>query len=84
MLAGGMLGLAGAAAWAGAGAIELARGGMRRFTGSRWMAAGGVPIPTTFFGEGTPDIDPVAWRLSVTGEVGRPADWSMDELGAPG
>ena len=84
VLAGGMLGLAGAAAWVGAGAFELARGGTRRFTGSRWMPAGGVPIPTTFFGEGTPDIDPAAWRLSVTGAVGRPTDWSLDELGALG
>lgn len=82
LLAGGMLGLAGAAAWAGAGAIELARGGARRFTGSRWLPAGGVPIPTTFLGEGTPDIDPVAWRLSVTGAVSRPARWSLDELRA--
>jgi DMSO/TMAO reductase YedYZ molybdopterin-dependent catalytic subunit len=84
LLAGGMLGLAGAAAWAGAGAIELARGGTRRFTGSRWMPAGGVPIPTTFFGEGTPEIDPAAWRLSVTGAVSRPARWSLDELRALG
>lgn len=84
LLAGGMLGLAGAAAWVGAGAIELARGGTRRFTGSRWMPAGGIPIPTTFFGEGTPEIDPAAWRLSVTGAVGRPARWSLDELRALG
>ena len=84
LLAGGMLGLAGVAAWVGAGTIELARGGTRRFTGSRWMPAGGVPIPTTFLGEGTPALDPVAWRVSVTGAVGRPARWSLAELRALG
>jgi DMSO/TMAO reductase YedYZ molybdopterin-dependent catalytic subunit len=80
LLVGGVLGLAGAAAWAGAGAIELARGGTRRFTGSRWLPAGGIPIPTTFFGEGTPAIDLAAWRLSVSGAVSRPGRWSLDEL----
>ena len=50
LLVGGTLGLAGAAAWAGVAAIELARGGTRRFTGSRWLPAGGVPIPTTSSG----------------------------------
>jgi DMSO/TMAO reductase YedYZ molybdopterin-dependent catalytic subunit len=84
LLAGGTLAVAGAAAWVTAGAIESALGGTRRFTGSRWLPAGGVPIPTTFFGEGTPEIDPVTWQLSVTGAVGRPGLWSLEQLRALG
>ncbi len=32
--------------------IERVAGGVRRFTGSRWLPDGGVPPATTFFGEG--------------------------------
>ena len=56
-------------------AVELVRGGQRRFTGSRWLPAGGVPPPTTFFGEPTPSIDPARWRLRV-GE----RTFTLDEL----
>jgi Oxidoreductase molybdopterin binding domain len=48
-----------------ADAVELVRGGQRRFTGSRWLPAGGTPPPTTFFGEPPPEIDPATWRLRV-------------------
>ena len=47
-------------------------GGPRRFTGSRWLPAGGVPPPTTFYGEGTPTVDLASWRLRVRGRVERP------------
>jgi molybdopterin-dependent oxidoreductase-like protein protein len=60
-------------------AVETARGGQRRFTGSRWLPAGGVPPPTTFFGEPTPAIDLAAWRLRV-GEV----SFTLDGLRALG
>jgi len=51
------------------GAAQLAEtlaGGVRRFTGSRWLPAGGVPPDTTFFGEAAPPIDPATWRLRVS------------------
>ena len=46
-------------------AVEVVRGGQRRFTGSRWLPSGGVPPATTFFGEPAPTIDPAAWRLRI-------------------
>lgn len=46
-------------------AVELVRGGQRRFTGSRWLPAGGIPPQTTFFGEPAPSIDAARWRLRV-------------------
>ena len=55
--------------------MEAVRGGQRRFTGSRWLPAGGVPPPTTFFGEPAPALDLAAWRLRV-GE----ASFTLDEL----
>jgi hypothetical protein len=58
-------------------AVEAVRGGQRRFTGSRWLAAGGVPPPTTFFGEPAPALDLAAWRL----RVGQ-ASFTLDELRA--
>ena len=51
------------------GGVQLAdtlAGGVRRFTGSRWLPAGGVPPDTTFFGEAAPPIDAATWRLRVT------------------
>jgi DMSO/TMAO reductase YedYZ molybdopterin-dependent catalytic subunit len=65
LLAGAGLVVAGVALRAVADGLELARGGARRFTGSRWLPAGGVPPPTTFFGEGPPVIDPATWRLAA-------------------
>ncbi len=84
LLAGGAMGLAGIAVWGTAGVLDLLGQRPRRFTGSRWLPAGGIPIPTTFFGEGAPTIDPAAWRLSVRGAVDRPLELSLDDLHALG
>lgn len=65
VLASGGLALAGFAAFGFATVLDSVRGGTRRFTGSRWLPAGGVPASTTFYGEGPPSIDPDAWRLTV-------------------
>jgi hypothetical protein len=64
--------LVGGLAWGTANLVDRIRGGTRRFTGSRWLPDGGVPPPTTFYGEGTPAIDADAWRLRVHGRVGTP------------
>src|SRR4051812_32159643 len=50
-LTGGALAVAGVGLWAGSGALEAVVGGSRRFTGSRFLPAGALPIPTTFLGE---------------------------------
>lgn len=70
----------GAVAWGGANLLDVARGGVRRFTGSRWLPSGGVPPPTTFFGEGTPAIDPATWRLRVSGRVARELELDLAGL----
>jgi hypothetical protein len=59
------------------------RGGVRRFTGSRWLPTGGIPPVTTFFGEGTPTIDPGTWRLIVTTPTVTRA-WALEGLRALG
>jgi len=79
LLAGIALGTTGAAAWVAANVAEALRGGSRRFTGSRWLAAGGIPIPTTFLGEGTPAIDTAGWRLHVGAHA-----WTLADLRALG
>jgi DMSO/TMAO reductase YedYZ molybdopterin-dependent catalytic subunit len=56
------------------------RGGERRFTGSRWLAANGLPPSTTFFGEGVPTIVSGDWRLTVHGRVSRPTTYTLAEL----
>ena len=71
VLAAGGLGLVGIGAFGLAGLTDRLRGGVRRFTGSRWLPTGGIPPVTTFFGEGTPSIDPDAWRLAVTTTTSR-------------
>ena len=55
-------------------------GGIRRFTGSRWLPAGGVPPPTTFFGEAAPPIDPGAWRLRISEGSGTVAELDLEML----
>ncbi len=70
----------GAVAWGAAGALEAVQGGVRRFTGSRWLPDGGIPPPTTFYGEGTPSIEPDAWRLRVTGRVATPLTLDLEGL----
>ena len=72
LLAAGGVAALGAVTWGAAAALDAARGGIRRFTGSRWLPDGGIPPPTTFYGEGTPSIDAAAWRLRVTGRVTKP------------
>lgn len=84
VLAGGVLALAGVAGYATAAAVERLRGGERRFTGSRFLPSGGVPPPTTFFGEPTPPVDPATWRLSVTGRVAHALDLDLAGLRAFG
>jgi hypothetical protein len=74
----------GAAAWGAANVSDRLLGGVRRFTGSRWLPDGGIPPPTTFYGEGTPAIDPDAWRLRVTGRVARPTTLDLAGVTAIG
>jgi hypothetical protein len=74
-----VVGSLGAVAWGTANLLDRVQGGVRRFTGSRWLADGGVPPVTTFYGEGTPTVDGAAWRVRVTGRVGR--ELSLDLAG---
>ena len=74
----------GAMAWGGANLLGRLTGDARRFTGSRWLAGGGIPPPTTFYGEGTPLIDPAGWRLRVHGLVATPLELDADALAALG
>ena len=75
--------MAGLLAFGLAAVADQLRGGVRRFTGSRWLPTGGIPPVTTFFGEGTPSIDPDAWRLTVTTPTSTRA-WTLDSLRALG
>jgi hypothetical protein len=70
----------GALAWAAADILDRVGGGARRFTGSRWLPEGGIPPPTTFYGEGTPAIDLAAWRLRVHGRVASPLELDLAGL----
>ena len=72
----------GAVAWGTANVLDRVMGGTRRFTGSRWLPAGGIPPSTTFYGEGIPDVDLTAWRLRVGGRVDRPMSLDLDALAA--
>ena len=82
-LAGAGFAAAGAALWLSANALDAAMGGVRRFTGSRWLPPG-VPPATTFFGEGAPPVDLVTWRLRVRGAVGTSRDYDLAALRALG
>ena len=81
-LASGGLALIGALAWGTANVLDVVMGGTRRFTGSRWLPAGGIPPPTTFYGEGTQAIDLATWRLRVGGRVDRPMELDLAGLAA--
>ena len=70
----------GAVAWGATNLLDAAQGGVRRFTGSRWLPEGGIPPPTTFYGEGIPSIDHAAWRLRVNGRVARPVVLDLQAL----
>jgi hypothetical protein len=80
---GGLL-VVGAVAWGAANVLDAVTGGGRRFTGSRWLHPGGIPPPTTFYGEGTPQLDLARWRLRVAGRVHRPLELDVAALEALG
>ncbi|MCI0346784.1 MAG: molybdopterin-dependent oxidoreductase [Chloroflexi bacterium] len=84
LLVGAAFALAGGSTYAAATVIEAIRGGSRRFTGSRFLPAGGIPFPTTFYGEPAPDIDLAAWRLRVTTATAEVASLTLAELKALG
>ena len=71
--------VAGAAAFVATASLDRLLGGVRRFTGSRWLAPGGVPPATTFYGEPPPAIDIDAWHLTVDGRA-----MALDDLRALG
>jgi DMSO/TMAO reductase YedYZ molybdopterin-dependent catalytic subunit len=80
VLTGAGLALGGFGLFGLANALETIRGGEGRFTGSRWLASGGVPPVTTFYGEAAPTLDVAAWRLRVRGPGGVDRSWSLPEL----
>ena len=84
LLASGALAALGAVAWGAANILDVVRGGTRRFTGSRWLPDGGIPPPTTFFGEPAPPVDAADWRLRVTGRVDRSLTLDLGALAALG
>jgi DMSO/TMAO reductase YedYZ molybdopterin-dependent catalytic subunit len=84
LIAGAAFGAVGVGLFGAAAVTERLRGGERRFTGSRWLPAGGIPPSTTFLGEGTPAIDLATWRLSVANAAGTVAEFTLDELRALG
>jgi hypothetical protein len=83
LMLGGMA-AAGALAWVASNALDAMAGGLRRFTGSRWLPTGGVPPATTFFGEGAEAIDLSSWRLAVRGRVAQSRDLSLADLASLG
>ena len=80
----GAVAVLGAVAWGAANLLDQVQGGVRRFTGSRWLPDGGIPPPTTFYGEPTPPIDLDVWRLRVGGRVGVPLALDRAQLAALG
>ena len=74
----------GAVAWGASNVLDRLQAGARRFTGSRWLPDGGIPPPTTFYGEGTPAVDAATWRLRVSGRVARPLTLDLAGLEALG
>jgi DMSO/TMAO reductase YedYZ molybdopterin-dependent catalytic subunit len=83
-LAGAAAAAMGAVAWGTANLLDAVQSGARRFTGSRWLPEGGIPPPTTFYGEATPAVDVAAWRLRVSGRVARPLSLDLASLAALG
>lgn len=74
----------GAVAWGAANVLDRVQGGVRRFTGSRWLPDGGIPPPTTFYGEPPPPVNAAAWRLHVDGSVATPLELDLEQLAALG
>ncbi len=83
LMGGGLLAASAGFAAIAAG-LDRVGGGVRRFTGSRWLPSGSVPIPTTFLGEPAPEIDLARWRLRVDGAVTRPLVLDREALHAIG
>jgi hypothetical protein len=84
LLVGGGLAAAGFGLFGVAQLADWLRGGERRFTGSRWLLAGGIPPVTTFLGDTPPPVDTRDWRISVSGRVDRPLDVDVTGLEALG
>ena len=84
VLAAGAIAVLGVAVWGAAGLLDAVQGGVRRFTGSRWLPDGGIPPPTTFFGESTGPINADTWRLRVGGRVARPLELALGDVEALG
>ena len=82
LLMGGSLAVAGLTVWGVAQLLDRLSVTPRRFTGSRWLPDGGIPPPTTFFGEGVPAVDLELWRLRVVGAVDRPMELALTDLRA--
>jgi Oxidoreductase molybdopterin binding domain len=82
LLVGGGLAAAGMGLFGIAQVADLVRGGERRFTGSRWLAAGGIPPATTFLGDTPPPMETGPWRISVKGQVQRALYLDLAELAA--
>lgn len=80
VLVAGTMGTVGVAVWASAGVLDLLGGRPRRFTGSRFLPTGSLPIPTTFLVDQIPSVDPLTWRLRVSGLVEEAVDLTLDEL----
>lgn len=83
LVIGGVFGVGSLLLFGAAQVADRLAGGVRRFTGSRWLAPG-VPPPTTFYGEAAPVLDPATWRLRVRGNVKRELSLSLDDLKALG
>jgi hypothetical protein len=69
VLAAGGFALAGLVGFGATTVLDRVFGGVRRSTGSRWLAPGSVPPATTFYGEGPPAIDVDGWRLTLDGRT---------------
>jgi hypothetical protein len=80
MLAVGAIGCASLAVFGAAQLADTLAGGVRRFTGSRLLPAGGLPPDTTFFGEAAPPIDVASWRLRVHRSTETGVNLSLSEL----
>jgi DMSO/TMAO reductase YedYZ molybdopterin-dependent catalytic subunit len=80
LMATGALAVTGVAIWGVAETLDRLGAQPRRFTGSRWLPNGGIPPPTTFFGEGVPQIDAASWRVRIHGKVDRTVELSLAEL----
>ena len=64
LVAGGLAAVS-VGAFLGSTTLDRFLGGVRRFTGSRWLTPGSIPPATTFYGEPVPSIDLDSWRLTA-------------------